>query len=98
MDFMDDEEQAGITEINCWDLFPETTLILSLSSLIKLQPHILDHPLLTVDLYDGSGHEFRAIPSQIQTTENNLSIADMDFDEFAESGDESVVFRGFPES
>jgi len=49
-------------------------------------------------LYEGSGREFRAVPSQIQAIENNLSIANMDFEEFAESADESGVFRGFPES
>lgn len=53
-------------------------------------------PLLILDLYDGSGREFRAIPSQIQSIENNLSIANMDFEEFAESVDEDGVFRGFP--
>jgi hypothetical protein len=58
----------------------------------------LDHPLLIVDLYEGSGNDFRAVPSQIQSIENNLSIANMDFEEFAESVDEHGVFRGFPES
>lgn len=55
-------------------------------------------PLLIVDLYDGSGREFRAVPSQIQSIENNLSIANMDFEEFAASVDADGVFRGFPES
>jgi hypothetical protein len=54
-----------------------------------------DHPLLVVDLYTGSGNEFRAIPSQIQGIENNLSIANMDFEEFAEAVDEDGIFRGF---
>ena len=57
-----------------------------------------DHPLLIVDLFEGSGREFRARPSQIQTIENNLSIANMDFQEFAEAVDQSGIFRGFPES
>lgn len=35
----------------------------------------------------GSGRAFRAVPSQIQPIQNNLSIANMDFD-----------FRGIPES
>jgi hypothetical protein len=57
-----------------------------------------DHPLLVVYMYEGSGKAFRGIPSQIQGIENNLSIANMDFEEFAESVDEDGVFRGFPES
>ena len=40
---------------------------------------------------------FRAIPSAIQSIENNLSIANMDFEEFAEAVDDDGVFRGFPE-
>ena len=39
---------------------------------------------------------FRAIPSTIQSIENNLSIANMDFEEFADSVDADGVFRGFP--
>jgi hypothetical protein len=39
---------------------------------------------------------FRAIPSTIQGIENNLSIANMDFEDFANSVDDDGVFRGFP--
>lgn len=56
-----------------------------------------EHPLLIIDLFDRSVHEFRALPTQIQGIENNLSIANMDFEEFADSVDEDGVFRGFPE-
>jgi len=56
-----------------------------------------ESPLLVVDLYDEPGREFRAIPSQIQGIENNLSIANMDFYEFAELVDEDGVFRGLLE-
>jgi Domain of unknown function (DUF6924) len=54
-----------------------------------------DHPLLIVDLYEASGNAFRAIPSQIQRIENNLSIANMDFEEFAQAADQVGIFRGF---
>lgn len=57
-----------------------------------------EHPLLIVDLFESSGNEFRAIPSRVQGIENNLSIANMDFEEFAESVDQDGIFRGFPES
>jgi hypothetical protein len=39
---------------------------------------------------------FRAIPSTIQSIENNLSIANMDVEDFANSVDDDGVFRGFP--
>lgn len=43
------------------------------------------------------GRTFRVIPSQMWGVENNLSIANMDFESFADSADEDGVFRGFPE-
>jgi hypothetical protein len=39
---------------------------------------------------------FRAVPSTIQSIENNLSLANMDFEDFAKSVDKDGVFRGFP--
>jgi len=55
-----------------------------------------DFAVLVVSLRENRGSNFRAIPSQIQGIENNLSIANMDFHEFAESVDQDGVFRGFP--
>ena len=55
-----------------------------------------DHALLIIDLLEEPGRTFRAIPSQIQTIENNLSIANVDFREFAEASDVDGVFRGYP--
>lgn len=40
---------------------------------------------------------FRAIPATIQSIENNLSIANMDFEDFADSVDSDGIFRGFPQ-
>ena len=39
---------------------------------------------------------FRAIPATIQSIENNLSIANMDYADFANSVQTDGVFRGFP--
>ena len=57
-----------------------------------------EFPVLVIDLYADRGRSFRAIPSEIQGIENNLSIANMDFFEFADNVDEDGIFRGFPES
>lgn len=54
-----------------------------------------EHPLLVVDLFEDSFREFRALPSQVQGIENNLSIGNMDFEEFAEAVDTDGIFRGF---
>jgi len=54
-----------------------------------------EHPVLVVDLLDQPGRTFRVIPSEAWSVENNLSLANMDFDEFAIAVDERGVFRGF---
>ncbi|MGH7514960.1 MAG: DUF6924 domain-containing protein [Gemmatimonadales bacterium] len=54
-----------------------------------------EHGVLVVDLYAEPGRSFRVIPSEMWGVENNLSIANMDFGEFADSVDVDGVFRGF---
>jgi uncharacterized protein DUF6924 len=55
-----------------------------------------EHPVLVVATSpDIRGQAFRALPTTLQSIENNLSIANMDFHEFAESVDAHGVFRGF---
>jgi hypothetical protein len=39
---------------------------------------------------------FRAIPSTIQSIENNLSLGNMDFHDFAAAASDDGIFRGFP--
>ena len=54
-----------------------------------------ENPISIVDLYTEVGREFRALPRTIQAIENNLSIANMDFHEFADSLNRDGIFRGF---
>ena len=51
----------------------------------------------TADFGDVLGREFRCEVDEIASIEANLSIANMDFAEFADSVGEDGVFRGFPE-
>jgi hypothetical protein len=97
VEFVDDTMYTDITKDQLLALIPKNyshTFIIIVDQTAILHP---DHPLLIVDLYHRAGREFRAIPSQIQGIENNLSIANMDFEEFAAWVDESGIFRGFPE-
>lgn len=55
-----------------------------------------EHPVLVVDLYEDVGRTFRVIPSEMWTVQNNLSIANMDWDDFADHTDEDCVYRGLP--
>jgi hypothetical protein len=57
-----------------------------------------EHPILVADLIEESGRTFRVIPTEMWGIENNLSIANMDFAEFAEHADADGIFRGFAES
>jgi hypothetical protein len=63
-----------------------------------------EHPVLVVDLGskpdpehdwpgEPAGRSFRAVPHTIQEIENNLSIANMDWDDFADDVDEDGVRR-----
>ena len=52
-----------------------------------------EHSVLVVDA--ETGQTFRSTPEQVQSIENNLSISNMDFDEFADAVDSNGVFRGF---
>lgn len=54
-----------------------------------------EHPILVIDLYEEVGRAFRALPRTIQAIENNLSIANMDFRDFADSVGDDDIFRGF---
>ena len=53
-------------------------------------------PLVAVDLHDKPGRWFRVTPGRMWAVENNLSIANMDFRDFADHADPDGVFRGFP--
>ena len=54
-----------------------------------------EHPLLAVDLYDQPGRTFRVPPRWYAEVSANMSIANMDFADFADAADESGTFRGF---
>ena len=55
-------------------------------------------PILVLGLGQSRGRSFRAILSQIQGIENNLSIANLGFEEIADAVDAEGTFRGFPKA
>ncbi|MEV4279943.1 DUF6924 domain-containing protein [Actinoplanes xinjiangensis] len=55
-----------------------------------------EHPVLVVNLNAGvDAQPFRALPRQVQSIQNNLSLANMDYVEFATAADADGIFRGF---
>lgn len=97
VEFVDERQYAGLdTERAIAVLEPLTPYhFVMLADSLTMTHH--EHPLLVIDLFTERGRTFRALPSQIQSIENNLSIANMDFAEFANAVDADGVFRSFPE-
>jgi hypothetical protein len=53
-----------------------------------------DRPLVCVDVF-APERMFRVVPSELWSAENNLSLANMDFEEFADAVGPDGIFRGF---
>ena len=96
VEFVDDRQYDGLSIEGLLKLVPDG----SAHTLVFLVDHETlthpDHPVLVVDLFEQSGRSFRVIPSWMWAVENNLSIANMDWEDFADYTDEDGVFRGFP--
>lgn len=54
-----------------------------------------ERTLLVVDRDEVPGRFFRVVLSEAWGPENNLRLANMDFDEFANAAEDDGVFRGF---
>lgn len=94
--FVDDRAFDGLTKQELLEAIPQDYPHPFFIVLDRAATSSKDHPLLVIELYKRSGREFRAVPSQIQAISNNLSIANMDFKDFADAVDSTGVFRGFP--
>jgi hypothetical protein len=96
LDFVSDPQYDGLTVQQLLTLVPQgsdRTFVFLVDRVALTHP---DQPILVVDLCDEPGRTFRVIPSEMWSIENNLSIANMDFAEFADSADQDAIFRGFP--
>lgn len=95
VDFLDERDYEGIDRERLLALIPERynhTFIIVADNVTFSHP---EHPLLVIDLYHQPGRSFRAVPAAIQGIENNLSIANMDFEDFSEAVDGDGIFRDF---
>ena len=95
VEFIDDRAYAGMSKERLMAAVPEKyshTFIIVVDAFAITAK---DHPVLVVSLYKRSGAELRALPVTIQAIENNLSIANLDLEDFARGADKTGVFRGF---
>lgn len=94
--FVDDRAFEGLT--------PDEVLTLAQNSGYRTFLFVVDgeslrnpeHTILVLDLMDEAGRTFRVIPSEMWAVENNLSLCNMDFFEFADNTGADHIFRGFP--
>lgn len=97
VDLVDDRAFEGATVAQLVELGSDVAR----SFLIVADRETMDgaeQTLLIIDVLVDCGRTFRAIPAAIQSIENNLSITNMDFAEFADWVDADGVFRRFPDS
>ncbi len=95
VDFIDDREYEGLTPEQLLKLVPEDTYHSFVFMVDKIALSEQEHPVLVVDLSEEPGRTFRVVPSEAWGIQNNLSIANMGFSEFADNVDEDGIFRGF---
>lgn len=98
VDFVSDPEYDGLTTEQVLSLIPKGFKNSFMFIVDQTSLSHGEHPIIVVDLYDQVGRTFRVIPSEMWSIENNLSLANMDFAEFADSVDQDGIFRGFREA
>jgi hypothetical protein len=100
VEFVDDPTLTGLDEASIVDAIPRAypnqyrhPVMFVIDSVTVSLP---DHPLLVIDLREeDAANAFRSVPRQIQSIQNNLSLANLDFTDFAAATDADGVFRGF---
>jgi hypothetical protein len=97
VEFIDDRTYDGVTatDLVAGDFERgERSFVFLVDTVAHTHP---EYPILVVDLLDEPGRTFRVVPNEAWGVENNLSIANMDFCEFADNADADGIFRGFPD-
>jgi hypothetical protein len=92
---VDDRRYEGLTPDEAIDLihpaYRHPLLVLADSAAVTSA----ELPLLVVDLRGDRGSGVRVVAGELWSVENNLSGANMDFEDFAGAVDDDGVFRGF---
>ena len=97
LDFINDPAFAGVTPDRLRALLPDDSdhsyaFVIDRRTLTET-----DHPVIVVDLTRKKPKTFLAAAASLPEVEDNLSLGNMDFDEFAKHADADGVFRGFDE-
>ena len=95
VDFVSDPKYDGLAPDQLPSLLPADSALSFAFIIDRTALSHPDHPILVIDLQEKPGRTFRVISSALWEVENNLSIANMGFDEFADAVDQDGIFRGF---
>ncbi|WP_113700888.1 DUF6924 domain-containing protein [Nonomuraea lactucae] len=94
---LDDLAYRDLTVPQVLDLVPDGYADRILVVVDRAAIDSAEMPVLLIDLVEEPGRTMRVVPAELPAIHANLSIANMDFFEFADSADEDGVFRGFPD-
>lgn len=95
LEIVDDRAFEGADAERLAELAETTTEHVLLVIADRLTMTDPERPLLCIDPLPPGG-SFRTVPEQLWGVENNVSIANLDFADFATATDPDGVFRGFP--
>ena len=98
LDYISDKAFDGLTVKQLPSVFEEDSEVTFVFIIDRTAVTHPEHPILVVDLLEEPGRTFRVIPKAVWAVENNLSIGNMGFEEFADAVDEDGIFRGFSET
>lgn len=89
---VDDSAYRDLTTDQIASLAPPESLFVLADRVALTGPGM---PLLVVLLSEEDREELRVIAEELPSIENNISLANMDWEEFADAADDDGVFRGF---
>lgn len=93
VEFVNDRRHDGATVETLVAQAPESQVLFFVADRVALSNP--DQPVLAVYYVDTPFLSLRVIPSELWSIENNISLGNMDFEEFADSAGPDGIFRGF---
>lgn len=91
---VDDHDYAGATSEQLLQVLDQDANHILMIVVDETAIRDSEHPVLIVDLNEEPGRTFRALPSCVFGIESNLSICNIDWEDFAEGVDDNGVYRG----
>ncbi|WP_051795878.1 hypothetical protein [Streptomyces sp. NRRL S-87] len=92
---VDDPAYRGLTPEQVLDRAPDASGVRLVAVADTAALSTAELPLLTIDVAAEPPRSLRVVAAELWSIDNNLSLAAMDYEEFADAADESGVFRGF---